>query len=274
MTTASRVLTHREVPEWARSLVRVGYAAKGTVYTLVGLLAFALAFGIAGGRLTDTSGSLRTVAEQPFGAVWLGVIGVGLMIYGLWEVIEGIADTHGKGSSALNIAGRLFTAGKGLVYAGLGWRAARAAIGAGGTGGRSDGSEQVSRETLQLPFGEWLLWLLAIGVMAYGGWQVWNAVKGKLGEDLDAGQLRRAAGAWAVNISRAGLAARGVTLAIIGLAFGRAASAHDASQARGLAESLGFLLGGPFGTWPLALIAAGLMCYGGYQFLHARYAQI
>lgn len=272
--TVSRALADGQVPEWAKRLVRVGYAAKGAVYALVGLLALALAFGQAGGRLTDTSGSLRTVAEQPFGAVWLGVIGGGLVIYGLWEAIEGITGTHGKGHSVVNVLGRLFTAGKGLIYAALGWRALRLAVGDGSAARSTDGSEQVSHEALQLPFGVWLLWVIALGVVIYGVWQVWDGVRGKLGRDLDAGRVRRAAGAWAVHVSRAGIAARGVTLAIIGLAFGRAAMTHDASEASGLGESLAFLLRGPFGTWALALIAAGLMCYGAYQFLHARYADI
>jgi Domain of Unknown Function (DUF1206) len=274
VTTAGQVLDSGQVPEWARGLVRVGYAAKGAVYALVGLLALAVVAGMGGGRLTDTAGSLRTVADQPFGAVWLGVIGVGLVIYGLWEAVEGLVDTHGKGRSAVSIAGRLFTAGKGLIYAALGWRALRMAIGDGVAAGGSDGSEKVSRETLQLPFGEWLLWVVALGVMAYGGWQVWNAIRGKLGEDLDAGEVRRAAGPLAVYVSRAGIAARGVTLTIIGIAFARAATTHDASEASGLGESLGFLLRGPFGSWALGLIAAGLICYGAYQVLHARYAEI
>jgi hypothetical protein len=79
VTLARGLVRSGQIPEWAKRLVRVGYAAKGAVYGLVGGLALALALGFAGGRLTDTSGSLRTVAAQPFGAVWLGVIGVGLV---------------------------------------------------------------------------------------------------------------------------------------------------------------------------------------------------
>ena len=54
---AERVAKNAAVNHWVERLARLGFAAKGTVYTLVGLLAAQAAFG-TGGKKTDTQGAL------------------------------------------------------------------------------------------------------------------------------------------------------------------------------------------------------------------------
>jgi hypothetical protein len=52
----------------------------------------------------------------------------------------------------------------------------------------------------------------------------------------------------------------------------RAAREHDPSEAGGVRDALGTLQ--DFGQWPFAAIAVGLIAYGGYQLLNARYRRI
>jgi hypothetical protein len=66
---AQRVAAH----PWVEKLARFGYAAKGTVYFVVGLLTAQAAIG-SGGETTSTSGALEELVAQPFGKVLLGLI--------------------------------------------------------------------------------------------------------------------------------------------------------------------------------------------------------
>ena len=88
MTAAAK--TSAELRPWVRRAVRVGYAAKGIIYLLIGTLAIRLAMGL-GGELTDSSGALRTIVQQPFGTTLLAIVGIGILAYAGWEITEGIA---------------------------------------------------------------------------------------------------------------------------------------------------------------------------------------
>ena len=79
--------------EWIERLARFGYAPKGAVYLLVGLLAVQAAFG-PGGKKTGTEGALVTLVQQPFGQILLGLVAFGLVSYAMWRLIEAINDLN------------------------------------------------------------------------------------------------------------------------------------------------------------------------------------
>src|SRR5215213_1493849 len=58
-----------ELRPWVARAVRIGYAAKGLIYLLIGTLAFRLAAGLDGGRIVDATGAMRLIVRQPFGMV-------------------------------------------------------------------------------------------------------------------------------------------------------------------------------------------------------------
>ena len=72
---------------WIERLARFGYASKGAVYFLVGLLAVQAAFG-PGGEKTGTEGALKTLVKQPFGQLLLGLVAFGLISYAMWRFVE------------------------------------------------------------------------------------------------------------------------------------------------------------------------------------------
>src|SRR3954447_24955194 len=75
-------------------LARAGYAAKGIVFALVGLLAVRVALE-GGGSAQGQKGALATVAAQPFGEALLALLAVGLFGYTLWNVVVAIAGPRG-----------------------------------------------------------------------------------------------------------------------------------------------------------------------------------
>jgi hypothetical protein len=268
--TAAVARTSAELRPWVRRAVRVGYAAKGTIYLLIGTLAIRLAMGL-GGELTDSSGALRTIVEQPFGMAMLLIVGVGILAYAGWEITEGIADPKRKGSDAGGLMSRALTVLKGLVYGLIGVQALRMVMGAGVS---SRDADDYARTAMQFPLGGALLVAIGLGMAAYGISQVVDAWKARVGEDLDAGQLRREGGAWLLNVGRAGIGARGIILVLIGGALARAGFDERPSEASSMPEAMWTLFSQPYGRWLLASVAAGLICYGLFQVLHARYARL
>jgi hypothetical protein len=73
-------------------------------------------------------------------------------------------------------------------------------------------------------------------------------------------------------VSRFGIAARGVVFCLIGFLLMRAVLHHNAAEAGGLRESLHAVAG--LGRWPFIAVALGLVAYGVYELLNARYRRI
>jgi hypothetical protein len=268
--TAAAERTSAELRPWVRRAVRVGYAAKGIIYLLIGTLALRLAIG-DGGQLTDSSGALRTIVQQPFGRVLLAIAGVGILAYAGWEITEGLADPKRTGSSPGALMSRGLTILKGAVYGLVGVQALRMLMGGGSS---SRDADDYARTAMEFPLGGFLLVAVGLGVAAYGVSQVVAAWKGDVGEDLDAGQLRSDGTGWLVHVGRAGIGARGAILVLVGGALARAGFDERPSEASSMPEAMSTLLSQPYGHWLLASVAGGLICYGLFQVLHARYARL
>jgi hypothetical protein len=116
--------------------------------------------------------------------------------------------------------------------------------------------------------------LVGAGVAAYGVKQIVMAWKSEFDDDLNQHQLRSEGGAWVLNIGRAGIGARGVILVLVGVALARAGFDERPSEAGGMTEAMWTLFSQPSGQWLLAAVAAGLICFGVFQVLHARYARV
>jgi hypothetical protein len=260
-----------ELRPWVSTMVRLGYAAKGLIYLLIGTLAIQLAFGLDGGRVTDASGALRVVLRQPFGLILIGVIAVGILTYSGWQILEGLLDTRHRGSSARGWIERTLTIIKGAVYGAVGWEALQLVL---GLRGGSQSADDYARSVMRVPFGNWFFALVGLGVGIYGVRQIWKAWRGQFDDDVDAQRMRREVGGWTLAVGRAGTAGRGIILAVMGLLLARAGFDRRPSQAGGMTDSLWTLMVQPYGAWLLAAAAAGLVCFGIFQLLHWRYARL
>ncbi|HYD53612.1 MAG TPA: DUF1206 domain-containing protein, partial [Gemmatimonadaceae bacterium] len=144
----------REAAPWLVRLARVGYAAKGTVYLVIGGLAVLATVGSRGGT-TDSRGALTVIGDRPFGRAMLVVIGAGLVGYTLWALLAAAADAERRGSDLKGIALRLGMAARGLVYGALGYSALRMALGGGARGGSA--TDRWTGTLMHAPAGRWLV---------------------------------------------------------------------------------------------------------------------
>ncbi len=255
-------------------LARLGYAAKGFVYFIIGFLAAQAAFG-TGGRTTDSSGALTTIVTQPFGKFLLFLVTIGIIGYVLLQIAQTILDPEhaGEKMDAKRIAQRVGYGFSALAYSGLALTAVKLIIGSGGNSGNA--TEDWTAKLLAQPFGRWLVGLAGVIVIGVGFYYLYQSYKAKFRRHLKLSQMSQAEQTWAVRLGRFGIAARSIVFVIIGIFLIQAAKLSDASQAKGFGEALAILAQQPFGPWLLGIVALGLIAYGIYSALvEARYRQI
>jgi hypothetical protein len=136
-------------------LSRAGFVARGLIYAIIGILALKLAFG-QGGKLTNQSGALHTVANQPFGKLLLTLVAVGLGGYSLWRLVRA-AIGHGPEGSDTGFE-RLAALASGIAYGAICAIAIEILVGAGG-GGSSGSPKQATAGVLGWPAGTWIVGL-------------------------------------------------------------------------------------------------------------------
>lgn len=250
------------------TLGRVGYGVKGVLYAILGVIALDAA--VSGGDPEGQTGTLRSLADEPFGNVLLWVLAVGLAAYGLWRIALAILDPEGEGGDGEGAVKRVGYVISGVIYGGLAYSAYQIASGSGGSGS-SGGTEERTAMLLGLPGGRYIVGAIALGVLAYGVYQFVRAYRHKFFEKLrlegEAARRRDLVR----RICQAGLAARGVVLLLVGVFLGQAALQRDPDEAGGLDQALATLQQQSYGTWLLGLVAFGLVMYGVYCWLNAAY---
>lgn len=258
---------------WIETLARFGYAAKGVVYFIVGLLAAQAAF-TTGGKTTDTSGALTTIVNQPFGNFLLALVTIGLIGYVLWRVVETIFDPEhsGEKTNAKRIVQRIGYGFSAIAYSGLALTAVKLIVGTGHTNGNA--TQDWTARFMGQPLGRWLVGLAGLVVIGVGGSYLYQAYKADFQRHLNRHQMSQSEQHWAKRLGQFGLASRGVVFGLIGLFLGLAALHSDAREARGLGGALATLARQPFGPWLLGTVALGLIAYSIYCMIEARYRRI
>jgi len=249
-------------------LARLGFAVKGAVYLILGLLALLAGLGERGGRITDTHGAIATVLGQPYGRGVVAVLALGLAMYSMWRFLEAFADANRVGTRAAALAKRSGWAFSGLGYGLLALDAARLAL-----RWQLGATTHAPRTLTGSPLAPWLVTLVGIGMLIYAAKEIARAFAPRFSEQLNIGRVAREGGELLVGISRAGIAGRAVVMGALGVVLLRARTAATAANSD-MADSLRLVAALPSGTWGLVLVAAGLMAYGVYMVVHARYRQI
>jgi hypothetical protein len=124
------------------------------------------------------------------------------------------------------------------------------------------------------PMGRWMVAAIGVGLVVYAVTQLVRAYKADLDDQLSLSRIDPGARRWVITLIRLGIAARGVVFLITGLFLTLAAWHEDAGEARGLSGALEALRRQPYGPWLMAAVAAGLIAYGFYLFVLARYRRI
>lgn len=259
---------------WAEGLMRLGYAAKGLVYVILGGLALAAALG-HGGETTDTKGAVRALSLGPAGHTLLLVVAVGLFGYALWGILDALLDLDGNGTTPKGVVSRIAVFVIALGYIGLGLAALNIGLGTG-SGGSSSNQEthDLTARLLHAPAGVVLvviLGLVLLGVACALAYLAWTAqFMRSMRHDKTSATVERAL-RW---LGRAGYGALAVVTAEIGVFLIVAALRRNAGESRGMGAALATLAAQPYGHVLLGIVALGLIAFGAFSLAEARYRRI
>ena len=251
------------------SLMHLGYAVRGLVYGVIGLLALQVALGV-GGSLDDPQGAIVAMGKTPLGALALYGVLLGLVGYALWGFIRAAFDLLHKGGDAKGIALRVGYAVSGISYLLL--AVATYGLITGGASAARNGAQtaqtqQTAASILSKPWGPWAVGIVALIVIGAGLVQVFQGVGPNFERQFEPYALSGSQRMWIDRLGRFGTAARGLVFTLIGMFLFMAAFRKDPSQVQGFDGVLSTLLHQSYGPWLLGVVALGLIAFGIYSIM-------
>lgn len=253
---------------WLDLLARVGLVGRGIVYALIAVLAFQIAFGDHSER-ADQTGAFQTLAQNGAGKALLWLVVAGFVGYAGWQLAEAIRG-HRHAEPKKRTGKRIESGVKAAVYFGLAGLAAKTAVGSGGGGGGDTASAKLMGAT----GGRILVGLVGAVLVGVGVAMAAKGIKRSFTEEMELGRLQQRTRRAVVGLGAVGHTARGVVVGLVGGLVIAAAVTVDPEKARGFDAALKALAGQPAGPWLLCIAAAGLICFGAFSVIDARYHRL
>lgn len=268
-------LTTTGASTWIKRLAKTGLIAKGIVYILTGILTALAAMHNSrqDSQDADKGGIFKFIYDQPLGKVALLIIAAGLLCYASWRFVLCFKDTEHKGNHLKGLLQRAVYFFSGLVYLSISFLAVKIALFHQTVSGNS--RQKLAGELLQKPLGKWLAAIVAIGMMVVGIGQLYRALSGKYKKYVQSGaHIHQAGMSLLVKSGKAGYISRGIVWMIIGWLFLKASLHSNAKEAGDTGNAFQWIQENSYGNLLLGAIALGLVCYGIFMFVRARYQPI
>ncbi|HEV7167716.1 MAG TPA: DUF1206 domain-containing protein [Micrococcaceae bacterium] len=246
---------------------RFGFAVTGLVHILIGAIALGIAFG--GKGEADPSGAVQLLADVPAGSwlLWGGFAGCAAL--SLWQLGE--ATVRARHLQPRPRVAKGFSSGwLAVTYGALAFMLARFALGQRSASRRS--SRDVTTVILGWPGGVLLLIAVGLAVIGVGVYFVVKAVTRRFQQELHFPHSKRGKALTVLGI--VGHLAKGLALMLVGLLVVIASVKHRPEESTGLDGSLKALTDQPYGEYVLSAIALGLICYGVFAVIRARYGRM
>lgn len=255
--------------DWIGWLGRAGFAAQGTCFVIIAVLALELVFENRG-RLTDPRGAFVLLAEGGWTRILLVLLAVGFGGYSIWRFAQAVFDRGGMGSSPGGLGRRAIQFGQGVLYALLSFAAIRVVAGA-----RAQGSaKRAASGILGWPGGAELVGAIGVALAIVAVVNVYWGVSGRFMESL--GRYERGAPVETLLkvVGTVGFCALGFVLGVISWFLLKAAVDFDAGRVVSLGGALARLARADYGHWLLGAVVTGLLAYGIFGLLQARYHRV
>jgi Domain of Unknown Function (DUF1206) len=248
-------------------LGRAGWAAKGVVYAIAGVLAASvliasLGWSSSSNQEASPTGAIKTIAGSPGGALLLWVLGLSMLLYAAWRVISALLPGSHDAEGAAKRVGYVVSA---VIYTTFAITAITLARSGGGDTQQTNGNTKVTNLTARVMsygIGRWLVGLIGLVVIAAGIYRLVKGAKQDVEDELDLSGCSRERITWTRRLGAIGEIGRGAAITVIGVFLLRAAVDFDPKQATGLDGALRRLALEWWGEVVVAVIALGFIAYG------------
>jgi hypothetical protein len=264
---------------WLRTGSRLGLACRGTVYLLVGYLAFRLALAAHGreGEPASSAGAVQAAVDPAWGRVPLVLLVAGLAAYALTQLLEAVFRPARAAGTMGSWRQRAVSSWGFVLYSVFCLSTARLLVETPPQ--QTAQSEQrqdtgMTADLLRTGWGKALLLLVGILVVAGGLEAGRRAVRLNFRERFTDEHMSRALAMVTRALGAFGSVARAVVFVLVGVFLVKAAVLSSADQTKGLDAIFRSVASFPYGSWLLALLACGLFCYGLYCLVEVRYRDL
>ncbi len=206
--------TRHEVNTWLEVIARIGFAAKGILYFIVGFLAFKIVLGM-GGKTAGLKDVLKTIDNQayPFGDILLAVIALGLIAHAYWRFMQSVFNADNKKIDFKNMIDRLGYFTSVILYAGLAYYSFKIIFGLG----EGSSMQTLIGTVLSKPFGRWLIIIAGLSTGGSGLYQVYFGLFSKFEFKYNLKEMNYFEEKLTRYISVVGLIARGIVFVLISI---------------------------------------------------------
>lgn len=246
-----------------RWLVRLGFAARGVVYLLLGYLFLAATGQSRADR--GARGVFDFLQEVPGGTPILYLCALGLIGYALYRLSSLLFDAENYGRDKKGIAQRLGHGASGLAHLVLAYTAFQFARGnqqSSGGGGAQDATNTI----LSMEFGSVVIGIIGLCFLGAAFAQAKKAISGEFMQ-----RVSPSAPDFTKIVGHAGFAARAVVFAVISWSLVESAWLSESSQVKTLGEAVSSLR--DHGVL-FTLVAVGLLLFGVFSLIMARYRTV
>lgn len=247
--------------------VRIGMVVYGFLHLVVAWLAVEVALGHSSGQVSS-QGAFHQLAQAPVGKAMLLAFAAGMVLMVVWQALEafaGHADRSGPGLWFRRIRSGVTA----VTYTVLVIGAVKVVLGSGSSS--SSGAKAWTGRLMDLPLGQWLVFVVGLVLVAVGVGMSWHSLSGNYSSNLAREGQRGELGRLYLFFGRAGYLAKGLLTLLVGLVIGYAAVTHDPQRSGGLDQAVHDLARQPFGRPVLFALAAGVACYGLFCFARSRH---
>ena len=239
--------------------VRLGFAARGITYVLLGYIALSTRTRAEGGG----SAAFDWIQEVAFGRVILWVMVAGLIAYVAFRILCAIADIQNRGSDRAGVFKRVGDMASAVAHLFLAYAAYQFASGAKRRADGDGGGSELAGSVLQMELGPIVIGAIGLGFLA-GAY-----TQGKTAWTLHfMHRISSNAPKLTCQIGRAGHFARAIVFAVIGWSMIEGAWLAREDRIKGLGAAISAL---KETEAVYTLVAIGLVMFGLFTLVTARY---